>query len=142
MNKLSFAQSTCEHPYSTKTCQVCGHVFCYDCSGPQNVDQGSKYEPDHMECPRCGHDYYDVLTFSQAYDAWRSMHFHDRCRAHSAIGAVMETANKSYTDGDTEGNYLTDFIRDHGEETAVEIEFLKGTPRCAGLGIVLLGGAE
>ena len=51
-------KEACEHAYSEKDCPKCGHVFCYDCCGGQNVDQGGKYEGDYMYCPRCGHDYY------------------------------------------------------------------------------------
>lgn len=49
----------CEnHAYSEKKCQKCGQVFCYNCCLDQNVDQGGKYAPDFMLCPKCGHDYY------------------------------------------------------------------------------------
>lgn len=46
------------HRYSSKTCQKCGHVFCYSCCKGTNVDQGGKYDLDYMHCPNCGHDYY------------------------------------------------------------------------------------
>lgn len=49
----------CTHPYTEKTCPNCGMDFCYDCCRDQNVDQGSKYEPSFMLCPKCGHDYYE-----------------------------------------------------------------------------------
>ena len=47
------------HEYATKTCPECGKIFCYSCCGGQNVDQGGKYEPDYMFCPKWGHDYYE-----------------------------------------------------------------------------------
>ena len=46
------------HEYDEKTCPNCGQVFCYNCCGGTNVDNGSKYEPDYMDCPSCGHDWY------------------------------------------------------------------------------------
>lgn len=50
------------HMYSDKTCPECGAVFCYSCCGGQNVDQGGKYAPDYMDCPACGHNYYEEVT--------------------------------------------------------------------------------
>jgi len=52
--------NSCEngrHEYAEKVCE-CGNSFCYSCCGSQNVDQGGKYEPDFMTCPKCGKDYY------------------------------------------------------------------------------------
>lgn len=46
------------HEYAEKTCVKCGHVFCFSCCGNTNVHEGGKYQPDFMECPKCGHDYY------------------------------------------------------------------------------------
>jgi len=45
------------HEYAEKEC-ACGAVFCYACCGGTNVDQGGKYDPDFMLCPKCGADYY------------------------------------------------------------------------------------
>ena len=47
-----------EHEYAEKICPHCGIMFCYTCCGGTNVDQGGKYDPDYMNCPNCGHDYY------------------------------------------------------------------------------------
>jgi len=47
------------HQYADKTCDRCGCVFCYACCGGQNVDQGGKYQPDYMNCPECGQDWYN-----------------------------------------------------------------------------------
>ena len=49
----------CNHPYATKKCPMCGHIFCYSCCRATNVDQGGKHEPDFMSCPKCGHNYYE-----------------------------------------------------------------------------------
>lgn len=59
-NETKEAGSPCEggHQYAEKTCPSCGHVFCYSCCDGTNVDEGGKYSPDYMWCPRCGHDYY------------------------------------------------------------------------------------
>jgi len=46
------------HEYSEKTCPKCGQVFCWNCCGKTNVHEGGKYEPDFMECPACGYDFY------------------------------------------------------------------------------------
>ena len=46
------------HEYSEETCPKCGQVFCWNCCGKTNVHEGGKYEPDFMECPACGHDFY------------------------------------------------------------------------------------
>ncbi len=48
----------CKHAYSEYICD-CGKVFCYDCCGGQNVDQGGKYTDDYMYCPECGLDIYE-----------------------------------------------------------------------------------
>ena len=50
----------CEHNYTEKVCK-CGNVFCYDCCAGTNTDQGGKYDPDYMFCPKCGADYYEKL---------------------------------------------------------------------------------
>lgn len=47
------------HEYADKICPACGRDFCYACSKNTNVHEGGKYAPDFMECPGCGHDYYD-----------------------------------------------------------------------------------
>jgi hypothetical protein len=47
------------HEYDTKVCQNCKTDFCYTCCGWTNVDQGGKYEEDRMDCPKCGHDWYE-----------------------------------------------------------------------------------
>ena len=47
-----------DHEYSEKVCANCGETFCYACCGSQNVDQGGKYHPDYMTCPKCGTDWY------------------------------------------------------------------------------------
>jgi hypothetical protein len=47
-----------DHEYAEKTCRKCGQVFCYGCCGSQNVDQGGKYDEDHMTCPKCGQDWH------------------------------------------------------------------------------------
>ena len=44
------------HRYSEEICPNCGHIFCYSCCGGTNVDQGGKYAPDYMYCPKCSHD--------------------------------------------------------------------------------------
>lgn len=46
------------HDYAEKTCPECGDVFCWNCCGNTNVHEGGKYDPDFMECPKCGHDWY------------------------------------------------------------------------------------
>jgi len=46
------------HECAEKTCPQCGYIFCWACCGGTNVHQGGKYEPDWMNCPNCGHDYY------------------------------------------------------------------------------------
>jgi len=58
MENIIKNESNCDHNYAEKTCVKCGTVFCYDCCGGTNVDQGGKYTPDFMNCPNCGHDYY------------------------------------------------------------------------------------
>ena len=46
------------HEYAEKVCAKCGATFCWSCCGRTNVHEGGKYQPDFMECPSCGHDYY------------------------------------------------------------------------------------
>ena len=46
------------HEYSGNICPNCGRDFCYSCWGSTNVHEGGKYDPDFMDCPHCGHDYY------------------------------------------------------------------------------------
>jgi len=53
------------------------------------------------------------------------------------IAATLHAANRSY-EGDPileECNYLKDFLEYHGDEVACPIEFFKGTPEAAGIGI-------
>jgi hypothetical protein len=50
------------HRYAEKECPECGHIFCYSCCRDTNVDQGGKYDPDFMDCPNCGADYYAPRT--------------------------------------------------------------------------------
>ena len=46
------------HEYAEKICPNCKELFCYNCCESTNIDQGGKYEPDYMNCPICGYDYY------------------------------------------------------------------------------------
>lgn len=49
-----------DHAYAERICPICGAIFCFNCCGNTNVHEGGKYDPDFMNCPRCGHDIYSV----------------------------------------------------------------------------------
>ena len=55
---------------------------------------------------------------------------------------TMNAADRCYLednlDPNSEGNYLQDFLSEHGEEEISSIKFCGGTPHCAGPGIVFL----
>lgn len=46
------------HEYADRICPQCGRDFCWSCCGATNVHEGGKHRPDYMECPECGHDWY------------------------------------------------------------------------------------
>ncbi|MBI9081888.1 MAG: hypothetical protein JEY79_19380 [Pseudodesulfovibrio sp.] len=46
------------HEYSPRICHACGQEYCFECCAGTNVHVGGKHEPDWMECPACGWDYY------------------------------------------------------------------------------------
>ena len=43
------------HKYASHLCNNCDFEYCA-CCGNTNVDSG--YQVDFMNCPQCGHDYY------------------------------------------------------------------------------------
>jgi len=60
----------------------------------------------------------------------------------SCVAHEMGRANRSYMSDNlnpsSEGNYLDDFLKVHGDEIASPIRFLKGSPHCVGRGLVFL----
>jgi hypothetical protein len=58
------------------------------------------------------------------------------------IAHEMQRADRSYLrnnlDPSSEGNYLEDFLRMHGDEEAVLVKFHPGNQHCAGCGLVFV----
>jgi hypothetical protein len=63
MNNQSTPENPCVtgehfsvHQFADRACPSCGTVFCHNCCGGSNRDQGGKHEPDWTACPACGHN--------------------------------------------------------------------------------------
>ena len=59
--------------------------------------------------------------------------------SHGEIIRELGYANRLYMTDNVNGeerNYLDDFLETHGDKTAISIEFIPGSPHCAGRGIV------
>ena len=57
-----------------------------------------------------------------------------------SIWSALRHADRHYLtdnlDPSSEGNYLEDFLSIHGQDQISPIEFHRGTPHCAGIGII------
>ena len=86
------------------------------------------------------------LTFSQIWEIGNSTSL----RRSTVEGSVflssvfheLKKADRGYSRSDSEGNYLSEFLKNFGEQEASPIMFIPGTPNCAGEGIKFLDVAK
>jgi hypothetical protein len=92
---------------------------------------------------KCGYSitFLDIYKMSKVEkDSLQSSILDDRFV--SSVAHELQKADRDYLldnlDPFSEGNYLDDFLKVHGDEIASPIKFLSGSSHCVGRGIVFL----